>query len=179
MAGPYFPPLTVAGARIVFDHLEPIRLEMATQARPKGIVIDVRFSNHCFSETFEGQHHGDEAVVVMDGRNRRVFSPERYALSHVLPDIIRGLPSARVYQTPEANFVRIEVRPDGLAGDYRMFFRVKRAQGESHDLKLFVESAYGPEPGRALPIAHMSRVRFAVLVDKVLKGERLKFHQKR
>lgn len=53
MAGPYFPPLEVAGQTLAFDHLEPFVLEMATQSRPNGLKIDVRFSNHCFSETFD------------------------------------------------------------------------------------------------------------------------------
>ena len=53
MAGPYFPPLEVAGQTLAFDHLEPFVLEMATQSRPNGVKIDVRFSNHCFSETFD------------------------------------------------------------------------------------------------------------------------------
>lgn len=179
MAGSYFPPLEVAGQTLAFDHLEPFVLEMATQSRPNGVKIDVRFSNHCFSETFVAALHDETAVPVWDGPRRRVFCPIRYGLSQALLHILKGLPTAHVYQTPEANFLRIGVRNDGGAGDYRVFFRVKRGADAGVDLKLFVESAYSPEPAQALAIAHMSKVRFAVLIDKTLKGEKLKFHRKR
>jgi hypothetical protein len=177
MAGdphPYFPPLVVDGQAIAFEHLEPFQVGMASQARPDGILIDVRFSNHCFSETFDAGRHVAPVVDIWDGPRRRVFSPVRYDQSIALPDLVRALPTAHVFQTPETNFVRI------AGGDYRMFFRVKKAAtGENHDLKLFIESAYSPEAGQALATAHMSKVRFAVLVDKTLRGEKLKFHHKR
>lgn len=116
MAGPYFPPLEVAGQTLAFDHLEPFVLEMATQSRPNGVKIDVRFSNHCFSETFDAARHDDNAVAVWDGPRRRVFCPIRYGLSQALPHILKGLPTAHVYQTPEANFLRIGARRDALSG---------------------------------------------------------------
>jgi hypothetical protein len=171
---PYFLPLVVDGQGVAFDHLEPFQFGMASQVRPDGVVIDVRFSNHCFSETFDAARHAEPVVDVWDGPRRRVFCPVRYGQSVALPDLVRALPTAHVFQTPETNFVRI------AGGDYRMFFRVKRAAvGENHHLKLFVESAYSPEAGQALAPAHMSKVRFAVLVDKTLRGEKLKFHHKR
>lgn len=171
---PYFPPLVVDDQTVLFDHLEPFQFQMASQARPDGVVIDVRFSNHCFSETFDAGVHVDPVVDVWDGPRRRVFCPVRYGQSFTLQDLVRALPTAHVFQTPETNFVRI------AGGDYRMFFRVKRAAaGENHHLKLFVESAYSPAAGQALAPARMSKVRFAVLVDKTLRGEKLKFHHKR
>ncbi|MBJ7483514.1 hypothetical protein [Brevundimonas sp.] len=180
MAGsPYFPPLEIAGEILAFDHLEPFVLEMVTQSRPNGVKIDVRFSNHCFSEAFDAARHGDDRVQVWDGPRQRVFCPIRYGLSLALPHIMDGLPTAHIYQTPEANFLRIGARSDGGAGDYRVFFRVRRNAEAGVDLRLFVESAYSPEPGQALAIAHMSKVRFSVLIDKTLKGEKLKFHGKR
>ena len=178
-ARPYFPALVVGDQPVAFAHLEPFKLQMATQARPDGLMIDVRFTNHCFSETYGPAKH-PAPVDVWDGGRRRVFCPTRYALSAALPGIINGLPGATVFQTPEANFVRIDLRNDGLAGDYRVFFRIKRAgAAEDHQLKLVVESAYSPDEGQALAARSMSKVRFAVLVDKTLRGEKLKFHHKR
>lgn len=175
----YFPSLTVDGRSLSLVHLEPFVLRMNTQTRPGGVNIDVRFSNHCFSETFDAARHGSNAVDVMDGRRRRVFSPLRYELSRTLPLIVQGLPFAHVYQTPEANFLRISNRADGGEGDYRMFFRVKRGMDRGAELRLFVESAYSPHPGVGLATAYMSKVRFVVLVDKVLRGETPRFHRKR
>lgn len=171
---PYFPPLVVDGQTVAFDHLEPFQFEMASQVRPSGVVIDVRFSNHCFSESFDPARHAELVVEVWDGPRRRVFCPVRYGQSFDLRELVKSLPTAQVFQTPELNFVRI------AGSDYRMFFRVRRAAaGENHHVKLFVESAYSPEAGQALAPARMSKVRFAVLVDKTLRGEKLKFHHKR
>lgn len=74
---------------------------------------------------------------------------------------------------------RRRARADGGVGDYRASFRIRRNGDADVDLKLFVESAYSSEGGKGLAVAHMSKVRFAVLVDKTLKGEKLKFHRKR
>lgn len=176
---PYFMPLFVGGASVGFAHLEPFQLSMTTQARPEGLVLDVRFSNHCFSEAYDPALH-QSSVDVWDRGVRRVFCPVRYQFSKALPNIVQGLPQAHVFMTPESNYVRISTRNDGGTGEYRMFFNVKRAaMGQGHDIKLFVESAYAPEPNQALSPGQMTRVRFAVLIDKTIKGERVKFHHKR
>jgi hypothetical protein len=178
---PYFSPLLFAGEVISLDHLEPFHLMVPTQAKPSGVRIDVVFSNHCFSEVFDPARHVGPRVEIADGRVRRVFDKGRYQLSRALPEIVRGLPSAPVFQTPEANFVRIVIPvPAGGPGtEYRMFFRLKKDGVVGADLKLRVESAYCPSPGQALSTAFMSKVRFTVLVDKTLRGEPLKFHRKR
>ena len=79
MAGPYFPPLKVAGQTLAFDHLEPFVLEMATQSRPNGVKIDVRFSNHCFSETFDAARHDHRIGETVRARFRQqgLFQPRR------------------------------------------------------------------------------------------------------
>jgi len=60
----YFYPLTVAGQEIAFDHLEPFSLVVPTAATATGVRIDVVFSNHCFSETFNAQVHLGGQVAV-------------------------------------------------------------------------------------------------------------------
>lgn len=117
---------------------------------------------------------------VWDGKSRRVFDQVRYDLSKTLPAIVQGLPTASVFMTPEANFVRITA-PAGAPGvDYRMFFRVIKADKSSGcDLKLRVESAYSPNPGQAVPERDMTKVRFVLLVDKSLRGEKIRRHFKR
>lgn len=177
---PFFPPLMVAGASISFAHLEPFQFTVCTQDRPNGAVIDVRFSNHCFSETYDAQRHLDP-VDVWDGQKRRAFDEARYRFSFSLPAIVAALPTSPIYLTPEANFVRI-VAPDAAGNDreYRVFFNAKRGGGISGiDMSLFVESAYAPDPGRALQPRQMTKVRFALLVDKIVRGERPRFQYKR
>jgi hypothetical protein len=153
---------------------------MPTQGYPNGVTIDVVYTNHCFSEGYDADLHDDDAVEVMDGPRKRVFCPIRYGLSTALPVIIEALPTAKVYLTPEANFVHIAARNDGGEGDYRMFLRLKRAAAAAdHHLRMVVESAYSPEPGQALRLAAMTKIRFALLVDKTMHGEKVKPHLKR
>lgn len=181
MAKPFFPTLLIDGAPVNFDHLEPFQFVMETQTRPKGAVIDVRFSNHCFSESYDAALHPDPVVDVWDRGQRRVFNQARYDLSFGLRAILEGLPNAQVYHTPEANFVRI-VAPDGNGPDeYRVYFNAKRGGGRGDcDVSLFVESAYAPDFGKqVLKPAQMTKVRFALLVDKTIRGEKLRFQYKR
>jgi len=174
----YFPTLMVGGAPVGFAHLEPFQMSVVTEGRPGGAVIDVRFSNHCFSEGYDAALHANP-VDVWDRGRRRVFDQARYDLSLGLPAILAALANSHVYQTPEANFVRIATL-DGAAGEYRVYFNLRRAPvGSGHDLSLFVESAYRPDLAMALKPARMTKVRFKLLADKVLRGESLRFHQKR
>lgn len=177
----YFPSLVVAGETVSFAHLEPMSLLVPTETKPAGVRIDVVFSNHCFSESFDPALHTGTVVDVWDGQVRRIFERVRYDLSLGLPAIVRGLPDAQVFLTPEANYVRIILpAPAGAPGaDYRMFFRLKREASATADLKLRVESAYSPTAGQALAAARMTKIRFKVLVDKTLRGERIGFHYKR
>ena len=180
MSAPYFPTLAVEGSLVSFGHLEPRQLVVPTQAKPTGVLVDVVFSNHCFSESFNPGAHVGGVVDVWDGGKRRIFDQTRYTLSLALPAIVDALPFSPVFRTPEANFVRITA-PLGAPGvDYRMFFRLERAgRGAGYDLKLRVESAYSPNPGQAVPTRDMTKVRFVMLVDKTLRGERISRHQKR
>jgi hypothetical protein len=180
MSRSYFPTLLVGGATVNFDHLEPFQFEMVTQARPKGAVIDVRFSNHCFSVAYDADRHQADVVDVWDRGQRRVFDQERYELSRGLRAIIEGLPSAPVFQTPEANFVRI-VAPGGNGPEeYRVYFNARRDRERGCDVSLFVESAYAPDCQSAvLKTAQLTKVRFAVLIDKTIRGEKLRFQYKR
>jgi len=181
MSKPFFPTLLVDGAPVNFDHLEPFQFVMETQTRPKGAKINVRFSNHCFSESYDAALHPEPVIDVWDRGQRRVFNQGRYNLSFGLRDIIEGLPNAHVYHTPEANFVRIV--PPGGNGDseYRVYFNAKRGGGRGEcDVSLFVESAYSPDFGKqVLKPAQMTKVRFAILVDKTIRGEKLRFQYKR
>jgi hypothetical protein len=180
MAKPFFPTLMVGGAPVGFAHLEPLQFTMETEVRPKGAVIDVRFSNHCFSEGYDPELHPDP-VDVWDRGQRRAFDQGRYELSLGLPAIIAGLPTAVVYLTPEANFVRIMAPGANGDDEYRVYFNVKRGGRQpACDVSLFVESGYSPVGAKQiLKPAQMTKVRFAILVDKTLRGEKLRFQYKR
>lgn len=180
MTKPYFEPLTIDGMRVDFAHLQPFRFTVLTKHRPDGVVIGVRYSNHCFTEIFHPSRHRPDMPVVWDRQQMRVFSQSRYDQSFRLRHIIEGWPASDVFYTPEANFVRIEPPGATEASEYRVYFRVRRDRSDECDVKLFVESAYCPEPTkRSLTKAQMTRVRFAVLIDKTTRGEALNFHYKK
>lgn len=178
--GAYFPAFVVGGHKVDFAHLEPVTLLVPTKSKPAGVSLDVVFSNHCFSETFDAVQHVGDVVDVWDGRVRRVFDQVRYDLSAALPGIVQGLPTSKVFITPESNFVRVTA-PDGAPGvDYRMFFRLGRNDRSARtDLWMRVESAYSPDEGQATPLADMTRIGFTMLVDKTFKREPISTHYKR
>ena len=179
MAKSFFPTLLVAGEPVNFDHLEPFQFLAVTEARPGGATIDVRFSNHCFSEAYNAAHHIAPIVDVWDRGQRRVFSQQRYDLSLGLRDIIEALPTSPVFLTPEANFVRIITEDANGISEYRVYFNAKHGRGTS-DVSLFIESAYPPDFSKhVLKPSHMTKVRFSVLVDKTIRGEKIKFQHKR
>lgn len=171
--------ITIDGHTYCLQHLTPTGLAVCTQARPKGVNIHVSFSKHCFTESFEDGIHAP-SLLVMDGRQQRAFDQLRYDLSKGLPDMLSQLPEAKVFGTPEKNFFQLSQRIDDKNGEYRMFFRVKKSGvPEGYDLSMFVESAYSPDPKKALPTHKMQKVRFKVLVDKTFRGESVHFHRKR
>jgi hypothetical protein len=163
--------LVVDGKRLDFGHLEPFEFPCATAERPQGAIIGVRFSNHCFTETYDPQKH-EGRPIHMDGNRQRAFCPVRFSLSVQLPELVRALPEGHVFMTPETNYVRVEL-DDGI--EYRMFFNMRRAaNGDGHDIRMYVESAYRPDAG-ALSTSRMQKVRFKVAVDKLLRNEKLRF----
>ena len=179
MAKSFFPKLLVAGAPVSFDHLEPFQFLLTTEARPGGATIDVRFSNHCFSETYNAAIHGGPIVDVWDRGRRRVFSQQRYDLSLGLRDIVEALPTSTIFLTPEANFVRIKTADNNGMGEYRVYFNAKHGR-ESSDVSLFIESAYPSDFSKqVLKPSQMTKVRFSVLIDKTIRGEKIKFQYKR
>jgi len=182
MAGPepYWPPLTIDGAAIDLMHLEPRHLSCPIKERAEGLEINVRFSNHCFTEAFDPASHGQD-LIVMDHLRPRAFDRRRYELSRHLPAMVAALPGATVHQTPERrNFLYCVTLPEPVQpgpeadGIYQMFFTLRKAAKASRQqLDLFVESAYaGPGTVR---VKRPNAIRFAVLAWKVYKGEAIRF----
>ena len=170
---PYWPLLRIFGDVIDLSHLEPFTLTCATGARDEALQINVRFSNHCFTEEFdESRHAGD--LVVMDHKRKRAFDRFRYDLSKNLPDAIQLLPEVRVHQTFEQRNYVYAASITGLEGRiYEVYFTLRKAGG-GVDLHLFVESAYAVE--YASPRANRpNAIRFKVLAGKVFKGQRVRF----
>jgi hypothetical protein len=179
MAKPFFPTLLVAGVPVNFDHLVPFQFLVMTKARPGGAIIDVRFSNHCFSDAYNAENHVGPAVDVWDRGLRRVFSQHRYDLSLGLRNIVEALPTSTIFLTPEANFVRVVPAGYNGIGEYRVYFNARHGRAAS-DVSVYIESAYSPDFSKPmLKPSQMTKVRFAVLVDKTIRGEKIRFQHKR
>jgi len=170
-AVPYFPSLTINGQAIDLAHLEPLSLAFAVERLAgRTLTIDVKFTNHCYTETFDPGRH-DPAHVVMDRGRKRVFDPQRHDLSRHLPEIIRSLPARSVHITrPGRNYVYV-AQVDVQGSAYPLFFHLRRG-AQRHDLTMVVESAY-PVADRQEILRGTSKVSFAVLCAKTFRGERV------
>lgn len=165
---------TIRGDRLDLAHLEPLPLTFHVIKLGRDLTIDVKFSNHCFTVDFDDVIH-DEALLIMDHKRRRAYDHERHTLSHNLPAMIAGLPTAAVYLTPsDRNYVYLAnvQATDGQL--YPMYFHLRRAHPEApRNLSMIVESAY-PVTDRNEVLEGTTKISFPVLCAKIYKGERVK-----
>lgn len=176
---PYHPDMTIDGVPMSFAHLDPRALAFHVRNLDRVLVVDVKFSNHCFSEAFIAGTH-DRSWLVMDGTRERAFCWERYELSRKLPEMVSALPEAAVWvTTSERNYVSYIMRGEG-AEAYPMFFHLRKKGGHGEDLTLFVESAYPMGQGDLKTLAGASqKVRFPVLCAKIFQGQAVRFNARR
>ena len=172
----YWPPLRVGDRHIDLSHLEPRRTACEIEGRDEPLLIQARFSNHCFTVSFEDGVH-DPSHLIMDHNQRRAFDEQRYELSGHLPGVIDNLPSCKVYQARDKNrgrqnFVYSHSIVSLADADYSVFFSIKKIGGNAH-LDLFVESAYPLAKTQAGK--RTGAIRFRVLVTKVFRGQRVDF----
>lgn len=143
--------------------------------------IAVEFTSHCVSfgpklgEKLDFEVLGNDCLI-RDHRNiARAFSFDRYRWSLQLPDLVQRLSEHMCYFTGQGNWLIIRgIDDQGHFVDYEIYFRLRRRAPSM--LRLVIESAYvrdldRPKPG--LPTSRKGRVRFRVMVAKVLRGEPL------
>jgi len=167
-----FPRVVVDKQSVDFDHLATFSFSFDTPTR-KGVHCVVQFATHCFSDKHDPARHPENVVIVDERGVHRCFDQDRYDLSKGLAALIRALPGNRVYQTPESNFAIVTT---ASGREYRVYFNVRRL--EKRKLRLYVESAYAPdaEQFKVLPVTAYQRVRFVILVDRLLANQPLAFH---
>lgn len=173
----YHAPLRVHGHVYDLAHLDSFQFEVSSAKVPRPLRINVRFTNHCFSEAFDPAKHPTSEPVIPDGSRRRAFCPNRYALSPRLPGLIRGLadPAARVHETAaRRNWMHAAIVEVPVAGSrYQIFFELRRtvpARRGLQDLDMIVESAYPVDPNRPEPNI-LGPVRFALLAGSLFVGK--------
>jgi hypothetical protein len=173
---PYHPPALHRGRSYDLSHLNPFVFEAASAKMPRPLRVNVRFTNHCYSEAFDPTRHAPEDPTIQDGVRRRVFAPERYALSQHLPGLIRGLasPGTRVHETAaRRNWMYAAAMEIPVTNTrYQIFFELRRTMPERRrfqDLDMVVESAYPADPNRPAPNV-LGRMNFLLLAGSVYLG---------
>ena len=82
----YWPEILIKGSALDLSHLSPFAFECSTpgDAKPNFLTVNVRYSNHVFSEEFDAAVHAED-TVIWDHKKKRAFCQERYDLSFELP----------------------------------------------------------------------------------------------
>lgn len=182
-ASRYWSRLVIKGREIDLQHLDPHLLHCPTTdpQLPNPLLINVRYSDHCFSEKYDPAIHSADLLLPWcrgNASDPRAFDPTRHALSHLLPGLIGAFPGVRVHFTSELrNYVYAAAvqHPDLTAGQlpYGVFFQLKRGGDRSAaHLDLTVVSAYSPDRGGGVR-KRPDNVRFLVLAGKTYRGERI------
>ncbi|MFC3909720.1 hypothetical protein ACFORL_11630 [Legionella dresdenensis] len=137
----------------------------------------VQYSSHCITEGQKRHEPPIEKPDLYDDRHvPRVFSPERYKLSLLLPDVFTTFLMRTCYFTGYDNWLTIEIIDEqGVNRDYEIYFRVH--QETSRFLRLYVESAYvRSEENMSRKPKHFTRrekVKAKTLLTKKLRKESL------
>lgn len=165
----------IEGSVLDLSHLKPFQLNFHNRKLDRHLSVDVKFTNHCFTEAFKDGVH-DPATKIMDGVRARAFDRRRYDLSKQLPALVNELPGSSVWQTPEKNFTYFINITD--AGEhYQMFFHLKKVRSQ-FDLSMTVESAY-PNDFVGERRKSYTKVHFQLLCANVFEGRSVKYHVKR
>lgn len=173
---PYWPEIFIKGSALDLRHLSPFTFECSTpaDAKPDFLTVNVRYSNHVFSEEFDAAVHAED-TVIWDHKRKRAFCQERYDLSFELPKLLEGLSSSKVHQTASRRNYLFFRALSKLAGrEYQIYFTLKKQKSNRGDVDLYVESAYAsdePAQMRKRP----NSIRFSMLALKVYRGQPVKF----
>jgi hypothetical protein len=175
---PYWPRRAINGRVIDLSHLEPLVVLCPVEKLGRTLKIDVRFTNHCFTDHFDPEIH-EPSWKIMDGKKERVFCPRRYHLSRTLPEIITRLPTVAVNRTrSDRNFVFVATIEDEAGRYYSVFFRMKKERRNGCELSIVVESAYEYPDVRAL-LSGTTKISFRVLSARTFEGKPVKSNIRR
>jgi hypothetical protein len=167
----------VDGVPTSFDHLWPFDMTLTRPAKRElpAMCIDIRvvFDCHVCTEAYDSTRHriedGSASLWLDAGRMVRVFHRDRYALSHALPDLLRGLPEGKTkcYGTKRSNYM--VWKPHGTgdgAPHYQVFFDLYRTNEPKPRLVMYVQSAYLKD--RPLGIQRKSTLIFATICAETM-----------
>jgi hypothetical protein len=168
-------PYHAGGNACSLTHLHPFSFAHSLPASDKyqAVTVEVRvaFSCHVFTKDQTADDGGTKPYIERS-HETRMFCEKRYALSKILPDLIRSLGTRRCFYTGYKNYFTVDT-PSRLNAteEYRVFFDV-RPSGKDAVL-VMVESAYAADLDDPAPHGVTDKkVGFNVLVNLALKGKR-------
>jgi hypothetical protein len=176
-----FPGVVYGGVAWDLSHLDSFAFRMDLRLGGEVSVL-VLFSCHCFSHSFQRDVRSPQLIpeseIYDDGRERRVLSPERYALSRkLLRNIVMHLPSRRITRAGgnQPNFVTVEnANCDGTSSLYAVFFDVERDRSRRRRLVLRIQSAYALDGGLTKRQAKAGKVTFETLLRAAYLGKKIR-----
>ena len=121
--------------------------------------VRVLFGDHCYTSGVPHAEAYDPAAVVSRSvREVRVLSLERYRLSHMLPELVRGLMDRPCYFGDQDNFFTIDL---STGEKYNVYFTVSKVEKRG-GLRLRIQSSYlRPRVDR------LQKVRFGLILRGV------------
>jgi hypothetical protein len=174
------PNLKHAGIEYDLSHLQQSQVTVTLASHNKNpeieLLLDVRFSNHCYSE-------GDPKTAghphdLLDHNNKpRWFCPDRHRMSLQLPDIIQALHTKKCLFTGKNNWLVVESQNAlGTTVNYHVYFNLKKHREIENSLIMYVESAYEKTKGNNAPKRGRGhdRIGFPMLARKTLADKSIK-----
>lgn len=178
----------VQGVSYSLEHLQtpvmrkvPVALRGIAQKKP--VLVEFRFSSHCYSR---GPSEGESIPVdllVPDGSKHaprdRIFDPRRHQLSLGLMSHIDALieTDGDVRKSRHDNFFSVQGALEITAGvsttvDYFIFMNARKVAdpGQEKRIKIFVESAYPESPNVPSPNFVNTRT-FSELLGGIWSGK--------
>jgi hypothetical protein len=164
------------GRTYPLHHLHPFRHEITLPAQ-RGmpgvdLTIYVGFGMHCFTRRTDETSCPHDRYE--DAREFRTFDPQRYLLSHHLPDIARTVQHRRCAFARDENFVTLDVQSqEGQSLRYAVFFNLKRwSRHGPRAILMVIQSAYSLDEGKTSPARGC--IGFNALLGHTLRGTKPK-----
>ena len=168
------------GIRYNLDHLQPLQHTVTLSAHNGNpeliLLLDVKFSNHCYSEGAP-QTPNDPPSFVDHNKKPRWFCPVRHQMSLKLPNIIQEIHTRKCLFTGKHNWLVVESQNAyGTITKYHVYFKLKKHNTNKDALVMYVESAYEKTKGNNTPKRGKGhdRIGFPMLARKTLSGAPIK-----
>ena len=170
-----WPEFVFAGVSYALEHLNASTRQLIIAPNPRApercILLSISYGLHGFSRAIRDGEIEPNGLIS-DGREQRVFDPERYRLSLELPRVLATLELRRCFHTGHRNFFTVEILDaQGIKHDYVVYFRTWRAASpESGDVRVHLESAY-----LRSDVPHKSKksIRFKVIAANTYTGREI------